>query len=104
MISSRYNLIILSSTPILPAQMFLGRRAPNRAVSARNLLRLWRTAVATGTVLLVVMSSEFQNALRFPRVLATIAPTLVNLSPIHLGARIRSPRWGFQLNGSKMGL
>jgi len=80
MISKRYYLTILSMIPILLSQVYIARRTLKIVGTRPHRLRLWRTAVIAGAILILVSTfSEFQSPLRFPRLFATSVQTFVNL-------------------------
>jgi predicted MPP superfamily phosphohydrolase len=80
MISKRYYLTILSSIPILLAQVFLARRALRQMAASRRGFHLWQAAVITGAILFSAITfTEFNDTVRIPRVLAATAQAILNL-------------------------
>jgi hypothetical protein len=80
MISKRYYLTILSIIPVLLSQVYIARRTLKKVGTCPHRLRLWRTAVIAGAILMLVSTfSEFQSPLRFPGLIATSVQTFVNL-------------------------
>lgn len=80
MISKRYYLTILSSLPILLAQVFLARRALRKMRSSPRGFRIWQAVVITGAILFVAITfTEFNDTVRIPRVLAAAAQATLNL-------------------------